>query len=188
MIYIVDADDFYDVNSNLWLLQKIKFEIPKFKITLFTVPGKCSVDFMSRIAYDCGDWIEMVPHGWLHATSRECEDWSYYRTVRYIQHLKDYYHHLVSGFKAPGWQISDATYKALYDYNYWVADQSYNDNRRPKELRAYVLQHDEPEITKLHYHIQNVCGNGIAEKFDELISLDKSADFKFISEHINETD
>src|SRR5207244_1624712 len=162
---VVDADDFHLGNSGLDLLFTIKGAIPGFKITLFTIVGKCSQSFLLRIK--ALDWIDLVPHGLYHETPLECEKWTYEQSRDYlasIEHLG-----LTRGCKAPGWQISDGMYKALLERDYWVADQRYNDHRRPKGLRAYLLQERDGTTPswKRHYHVQNACGNGLQERLEE---------------------
>ena len=169
---IVDADDFYEGNEEWELLTSIKKHIPNFKINLFCVVGLCSDNFISK--YKKIEWIDLIPHGWKHLTSKECIAWSYKTSIEYLCKIERY--ELTKGFKAPGWQISNGMYKALIRKGYWVADQSYNNNRRPKNLKVYML--DEPY--KYHYHIQNVCGNGLEESLKQILSL--KGNFKFIKE------
>ena len=89
--------------------------------------------------------------------------------------------HFVQGFKAPGWQISDGCYEVLLDRGWWVADQPYNDHRRPEGLRVHRLGDGD----HWHGHIQNVCGNGLEETFPTVLDLVKNADsFQFISEAV----
>jgi hypothetical protein len=99
--------------------------------------------------------------------------------------LEDYF---VKGFKAPGWQISDDIYKWLEVNDWWVADQSYNDHRRPKSLPAYVnnngiFQVNGKSIEAYHGHTWDVGWNGIYEAYDQIEQLVKSKDsFEFVSE------
>lgn len=175
MIYIVDADDFCEDNNSLDVLWNIKGNNPNFKITLFTIIGRCSLRFLGTIKNI--DWINMVPHGLLHDTNRECEHWDYKKCKSYITLVKAY--GLEKGYKSPGWVIPDAMYQVLLEYNYWVADQTYNNERRPKELRAYLL--DKPG--RLHYHIGNLGGvnkNEISLYADYLSKL--QGDFAFIKD------
>lgn len=169
-----DADDFSEENTGWELLRYIKRHIPDFRANLFTVLGKCSDDFIKDIKKI--DWIDMIPHGWMHETPLECKEWSYNQSIEYLDRIACY--NITKGFKAPGWQISDGMYQALLEKDYWVADQSYNDHRRPKELRAYII--DSPN--KHHFHIQNVCGNGIEERLFEILKLE--GNFKFIKDII----
>jgi hypothetical protein len=174
MEYIIDADDFHETNNRLDLLFRIKEHIPNFKINLFTVPGLCSDRFLEEMKKL--DWIDMIPHGWTHPNPIECAKWTYAQSCSYLDRIEPL--KLTHGFKAPGWQITDGMYGALLEKGYWVADQPYNNKRRPSELRAYVIDADN----KKHYHIQNVCGNGLEERFNEIMSL--SGEFQFIKDII----
>ena len=182
MTYIVNADDFHEDNNRFDLLHQIKQKLPNFKITMFTIPGLCSLQW-SKWVFSDYPWIEMVPHGWKHPHPRECESWTFNETMIYLDLISKipYYVH---GFKAPGWQISGGTYKALDATGYWVADQEYNDWRRPFGLKSYVLTHDDPDVKKMHFHVQNVCGNGLEESLDQIMSLDPDEEFMFVSEYI----
>ena len=102
--------------------------------------------------------------------------------------IEDYF---VKGFKAPGWQISDGIYTWLKDHDWWVADQSYNNDRRPNELPAYVnnngtfytTKDKEQEFRGLHYHTWNCVGNGVYELEEQILAYIKDeTEFKFISE------
>ncbi len=162
---VFDLDDFSEDNNRLDLLFKLKARIHGFKVTLFTVPGLCSYEFLMSVKIL--DWIDLVPHGQLHPHPRECENWTYEESVEYLKAIGHHYDIFTHGFKAPGWQISDGMYKALAEREWWVCDQPYNNDRRPKELKAFLS--DDPRY--VHGHIQNDCGNGLEEKFDYYASL-----------------
>lgn len=153
--FIVDADDFCEGNDKLHILKQIKNEIPNFKISLFMIPGRSSVEWIEEMKKL--DWIDMIPHGWLHPDSRECEHWDYSRSKMYLQEIAHL--GLTKGFKAPGWQISDGMYQALLEEGYWVADQNYNNERRPKGLRAYILDMNN----QIHGHIGHLGGHNANE-------------------------
>lgn len=173
--FILDADDFCEGNSRFETLQEIKDQVPDFKINLFTIVGKCSLEFLEEMSKI--DWIRLYPHGMYHETSRECEKWDYETSIGYLilcEDLKIFR----KIFKAPGWQISDGMYQALAEREWRVADQAYNNDRRPKGLEAYIL--DSPN--KLHFHIGHMGGhnkNEIGFYKDYLISLNKH-NFEFI--------
>lgn len=174
-MYLVDADDFCESNSGLMNLMFIKSHNPDFKINLFTIPGLCSKEFIKTIK-DL-DWIDMIPHGWEHPTPLEAQNWTYKESLEYLDRIEPL--GLTKGFKAPGWQISDGMYQALLERGYWVADQAYNNDRRPKELKAYIL--DSPN--KLHFHIGHMGGyndNEIGKSMSDLIKLE--GEFKFIKD------
>jgi len=178
--YIVDADDFCEDNHGLQDLMFIKSQIPNFKITLFTIPGRCSKKFLNKIKKL--DWIDMVPHGWLHPDSYECLEWTYEQSKEYLKKIKPL--GLTKGFKAPGWQISDGMYKALKEEGYWVADQEYNNHRRPK-MPHYNLE-DYSHYRK-HYHIGHLGGhnnNAIRDRIQEILSLE--GEFGFIKDSLSE--
>lgn len=177
-ITVVDVDDFHDENNGLEILDRVHDQVGGFRATLFTVVALTGSGFLEREWRPRRDWLELVPHGWHHATPRECENWTLPKCRWYLDLIENswldpYYER---GFKAPGWQISDAMYEALLERGWWVADQAYNDERRPPELRAYIL--DRPG--RVHFHVQDVCGNGLAESIETLLSL--RGPFRFVSE------
>lgn len=173
MLYLVDLDDFCEANNDLDLLFQIRAKVPGFKASLFTIPGLCSDAFLDEIRKI--EWIRMYPHGWLHSTPRECQHWSYMDSIDYLTKIERYGFGKV--FKAPGWQISDGMYNSLLERGYMVADQAYNDSRRPSGLPAYILDSGE----KIHGHIGNMGGenmNSTERIFDQLCSLE--GEFSFI--------
>jgi hypothetical protein len=169
---IVDFDDFSEGNHRLDLLQVLKEANPDFRCTLFAVPGLGTNKFWNGVP----EWCELAVHGWMHPTPRECEHWSYARMAQAIRHKPARF---VEGFKAPGWQISDGCYDALQHAGWWCADHYENNERRPQGLRVHVLDTGD----HFHGHIQNVCGNGLQERFDELLERVRQAEsFELISE------
>lgn len=176
---IVDLDDFCEDNSAtkeaIVMLFRLKDKIPEFKVNLFTIPGRCGQGFIE--AARKLDWVDLIPHGMFHATSRECEHWTYEHSCLYLDWLSQY--GWTKGFKSPGWQTSDGLFQALAERGYWVADQAYNNHRRPPELRAYIL--DEPH--KIHGHIGHLGGhnaNALELIYDDLLQL--RGEFMFIKD------
>ena len=149
---IIHADDFHEANAPLDLLAHLHNET-EMKFNLFTIPGLCSRAFIEKVK--AIDYIDMIPHGWLHPTPRECEKWTYNESFSYLWKINDL--GLTKGFKAPGWQISDGMYRALLDFGYWVADQHYNDHRRPPELPVFF--HTDAH----HFHIGHMGGHNANE-------------------------
>jgi hypothetical protein len=176
---IVDFDDFYPGNDRLDLLYRLKEANPLFKATLFAVPGLGSNPFWQEVP----DWLELALHGHLHPHPTECIDWSYERT---ITAMWDSPRQFVNGWKSPGWQISDGTYEAMRDHDWWIADKDYNNPRRPIGLRHHLDGESVDGLEHWHGHIQNVCGNGLEETFPELLEKVKAAtEFRFISEVVH---
>lgn len=168
-----DFDDFHETNHGIGYLRALKRINENFRCTVFAVPGRGSDVFWSALPR----WIELAVHGWTHPDAYECARWDRARMERLLDEPL-VRKHFVNGFKAPGWQISDACYEVLLDRGWWVADQHLEDRRRPSGLRAYFY-----EDGGWHGHIQNVCGNGIAETWDELReAVSDATEFRFCSE------
>lgn len=164
-------------NHRLDLLSRLKDANPAFRMTAFAVPGFCPDGFLRSLP----DWIEVVPHGWLHggpdcSDPREAEHWTYEQACEVLDNLHPLF---ARGWKSPGWQISDGTYRALLERGYWVADQHYNDHRRPDGLRV----HCEGDGDHVHTHVQDVCGNGLEETFPTLLDrVLRAESFELVSE------
>ena len=173
---IFDWDDLHETNHRLDLLGQLREANPAFRCTVFAVPGCGSDPFWESLP----DWVELAVHGWVHPDPYECVNW----TRQDMERLLDepvVQKHFACGFKAPGWQISDDCYQVLLERGWWVADQPYNDSRRPKGL----LTHRVGGPDHWHGHIQNDCGNGLEETFGHVLSLVRDADsFEFISEAV----
>ncbi len=141
-----------------------------FRCTLFAIPSAVPV---------FEKWIEFAVHGYRHPNPTECADWTYERAM---QAIADKPAGFVNGWKSPGWQISDGSYTALLEAGWWIADQPYNDDRRPPGLRTHLLNVGPDHW---HGHVQNVCGNGLEETWDEVVALVKAApSFEFMSEAV----
>lgn len=168
---IFDFDDFHQTNNRLDLFWELKTLRPDFKCTVFAVPAMGSEEFWENVP----DWLELAVHGWKHPHPREAQHWSYKKMDDYMHSVSPRFVH---GFKAPGWQISDASFEWLKDNGWWVADQAYNDERRPEGLKHYVLGPNSH-----HFHVQDIGSNGMVESWDNLTELVKKADnFQFVSE------
>lgn len=172
---IIDLDDVWEDHDRLDLLRKLKDANPKFCCTLFAVPGRGSPSYWEQMP----EWCELAVHGWLHHDSYECASWTRERMERLLDEplVAEFF---VTGFKAPGWQISDACYQVLLERGWWVADQHLEDARRPEGLRTYFYEDGED---RWHGHIDwNGSGNDLAENFDTVLGRVKDAsEFRFAS-------
>lgn len=179
------------------VLDKLHYANPLFKATLFTIPGEVTYELLGWCKAN-ESWIQLAWHGFYHRTNYECAEMSYEEFDANMKKFKVFEDYFVKGFKAPGWQISDDIYKWLVDNKFWVADQSYNNDRRPKELPAYVNNNGRfnvhlngiisDDIPAYHSHTWDTVGNGIYERFEDIKSvISNIGSFKFISEAINET-
>ncbi len=179
---IVDFDDFSEDDHRLDLLHELREINPAFRCTLFAIPGRGTDEFWDAVP----SWCELAVHGWMHPSSTECADWTYERAVQMIDSKPARF---VRGFKAPGWQVSEGTYRALADHGWWIADHWENNPRRPASLAHHMVT---PEAatgmsdTHWHGHIPDVCGNGIAQTFDRLRKKVEAAEsFEFVSEVVS---
>lgn len=173
---ICDWDDFHENNHRLDLLEVLKQANPAFKCTLFAIPTLGSDEFWASVP----DWCELAMHGWHHGDppvdGGECKKWYAAEMHAAMQKKPERF---VRGFRAPGWQISQACFIELAAADWWVADKDYNDWRRPKGLRV----HRDGDGDHWHGHIQDVEGNGLEEAFAELLGRVREADsFQFVSE------
>jgi hypothetical protein len=175
----VDFDDFCESDHRLDLLQALRDVNPSFRCTLFAIPALGSDAFWNAVP----EWCELAVHGWEHPHPREAENWTYLEAVKVLARKPARF---VEGFKAPGWQISDDTYRALMDFGWWVADHYENDERRPQGIHAHVISpaaSSGGDPDHWHGHIGNVCGNGIEETFGVLLPRVVEAEsFQLISE------
>ncbi len=176
---VVDFDDYCEDDNRLDLLEELRRINPAFKVTLFAIPARGSETFWRETP----DWIELAVHGWWHPHPREAEHWSYEQATFVMDYCASWFAH---GFKAPGWQISPATYEAAMEKGWWVADHWDNDAKRPEGLLTHRIAPDYRETPDhWHGHIPNVCGNGIEETFDELSArVYRAESFEFISEKV----
>jgi len=191
---VFDLDDWYfqwDRNA-LSELFYLKTLYPRLKVTLFTVPNHPDSPFHDMFRFvelmrPHQEWIQLACHGWHHKTPIEAQKWTKRQTKDALNKWEMFgdIPFIQRGFKAPGWQISDATYRVLLHRGYWVADHTYNDSRRPKEIPAYTLAHP----WCLHGHTWDLPNadpkyrNGIRQMFEEhKLPWDQNTTFHFISE------
>lgn len=164
------------------ILGGLKEANPNFKATLFTIPGYVTTEILGW-ANANRDWVQLAWHGFYHLDNYECEKLTYEEFDKamtgFLQIYGDFF---VKGFKAPGWQISDDIYLWLKDNDFWVADQAYNDERRPKDLPVYKVGDNS-----VHRHTWDCVGNGVYEMFDHDLELvTKTPNWKFVSEAVDE--
>jgi len=182
---VVDFDDFSEASNRLDLLERLRVINPRFRCTVFAIPALGTEDFWRGTP----DWIELAVHGWEHPHPREAEDWTLEQAGFVMDHCAELFEH---GFKAPGWQISDATYVAARERGWWIADHWDNDHRRPAGQLTHVISRaagagEDPN--HWHGHIPNECGNGIAETFDRLaMRVELAEHFELISEVVTPYD
>jgi len=174
-------------------LDKLHYVNPYFKVTLFAIPALMTLELLEWCEAN-NSWVELAVHGWKHTSNYEADKWTKEEALEVLRHpmVEQYF---VKIFKAPGWQISEGCYEALVEEGWAVADQGYNDNRRPGSLPAYINRDgtffayngdsgtQEVETPAWHGHTWNCVGNGIYETYDQVADLVKNAEsFQFVSE------
>lgn len=169
-------------------LDEFHYTNPNFKATLFAIPGEMTAELMNWCKAN-ESWVELAVHGWYHSSNYECEKMTYEEFDKQYEFFKPMLEFgFAKGFKAPGWQISDDIYQWLAQNGWWVADQSYNDGRRPIGLKAYVNHNGEftandEHVNGKHYHTWDCVGNGVYELSDQIKQDIQGIDeFKFVSE------
>ncbi len=179
---ILDLDDFCDDDASgfsLARLYDLKDLRPDFKATLFSIPGKGDDQFWRGVSII--DWLELVPHGWLHPHPHEAEEWSRERTLEVLDDpvVTEF---MVCGWKSPGWNVSNGTYDALLERDAWIADHPKNNSRRPLGLRCHLLGSPDHH----HGHVNGVgVDNGIRETWEKVQGLVREAEsFEFMSEAV----
>lgn len=169
-------------------LDALHYANPLFKVTLFAIPGEMTYELAEWCKAN-NSWVELAVHGFLHTSNFECGEITYEQfeeQLKRLQPMVDAY--FVKGFKAPGWQISAGCYEWLYEHGWWVSDQSYNNDRRPKGLRTYLNTNGhfsvgDTQVDAWHGHTWDCVGNGIYESYPQVEQLVRNAtDFKFVSE------
>lgn len=192
---ISDMCQSHDCRDQLLRLKGIN---PDFKATLFAIPAEMTMELLQWCKTNA-DWIELAVHGYGHTSNYECVNWTYEQMDIAMKSVAAF-NAFVPVFRAPGWQISDGCFEWLKDNDWIVADQGYNDHRRPKELKAYVNYNGQftvipkddyeklREVDAYHGHVWNVGSvgsepNGIYEDWDKVSELVKNAkNFQFVSE------
>lgn len=182
-------------------LLKLKEVNPAFKCTLFAIPGEMTQELLDWCKMN-EHWIELAVHGFTHSSNYECEKMTYFEfeenMEKFFDMINDYF---VKVFRAPGWQISNEAFDWLKDNDWVVADQSYNDNRRPLNMNSYnnhdgqfaihkfigmennVIKWEQTPVEAYHGHTWDVGWNGIYEDFEKVADLVRNAEeFKFVSE------
>lgn len=175
-------------------LNRLKELNPKFKATLFAIPAEMTMELLAW-AQANSSWIQLAVHGFFHSSNYECAEMSYAD----MDFMMATFAPMMTGkfkmvFRAPGWQISDDCLKWLADHNWIVADQAYNDSRRPLNLKSYVYNDAEKtyriagsQVEAYHGHTWNVGWNGIYEDYDKVEALVKDCEeFKFITEYFDD--
>jgi hypothetical protein len=189
---VLSLDDFYSANSDLSKLDKLNDYFDDFKVTLFAIPT-CMPESWVETDVLARPYLQVAIHGYYH-TMQECVNWSTLEAVKNITEAEESW--TVKGFKAPFWIDSTGTLEACHRLGYWVAmngeEPPYGD--APDGLKIFYHDTDianipeewDKEYLKLHGHIQNVCGNGLPECFNEVKRIPRDTEFMWIDDYVKE--
>lgn len=195
----VDLDDFceeYMITERWKVLHQLRQIYPNFKVTMFTIPNKSSLQWLRWVKKEF-QWIDMGVHGTNHENQSE---W----LVSGKEAIKKFYavyneEVFSKGFKAPWWKISKEAYDALRGAGIWVATNKSNNFIKPDDRLNYEYDTGEEILPDIHYgytffdtwhgHVQPqrqynpTNPNGIEEVFHLIKDAwHPQSDFRFISE------
>ena len=183
---VFDLDDFCEeiMNPKLWnRIFRLKYKCPNLKITMFTVPLKCSEKWLSEVK-DKYPWIEMHYHGLSHEDKNE---W-FGKTNLELPYSEYFF----KGFKAPWWRMDQKTADWFNERDYVISGMKgcfqvagpklyfFNEGQRLlTENVAYLSSY-----RTIHSHVQHQkLGDGLPDIFEKINALlNKDDEFLFISE------
>lgn len=187
---VVDLDDYRDTHAPwaLPLLDRLRADSgDRFRVTLFTIPGRTG-DATLQALKD-RPWVEIAAHGWTHE-GPECADWTLPRALEVLDACESAGYAKV--FKAPHWIAAPATYVALRERDWAIADHPRNRLTIPRGLRRYVLADDHrigvphgilPVIQAHGHFTQEGVQNGLRENLAIFASLAQwGLPYAFVSE------
>lgn len=181
-VVVMDFDDLCDQYNPWPQLETLKLNEPDLKVTLFTIPMRCSKQLLKHYAAEKA-WIELAMHGWWHTTG-ETFSWTREEALDKMRRAEDMGidgH----GFKAPKWLIDPVVYEAAAELGWYIADHKKN-RFRPTQAgeRIYIsdLRLRDGKLRRLHGHTRNVCDNGIEEAFNLFMLPRGKFEYRFISE------
>ena len=179
---VMDFDDLCDQYDPYDLLMTLKENEPNVKVTLFTIPMRCSSGLLRRYRSH-RDWIELAMHGWWHTTG-ETLSWTREEALDKMKQAASMGID-AQGFKAPKWIIDPVVYNAAAELGWYVADHKSNRWRIPTSgERIFIsdLRLRDGKQRRLHGHTRNVCDNGIEEAFNLFMLPRGKFEYRFISE------
>ena len=158
----IDFDDYCDATvDQLPAVKALLDKDENCKITLFTIPARCTEDTIKR-AKDLGPRLQLAPHGWRH-TKGECLSWTDEEAKAKIERAAE------MGidapvFRAPAWLLDADVYTACGELGYTVA--SHRTFRVPNTgVPEYVYNYRPPGVRfrAIHGHVTPVCDNHISQ-------------------------
>lgn len=176
---VIDIDDFCNATPCLDDLLQLRVAYPRFRATLFTIPEQTSVDLLE--AAQKLTWLEIAVHGFCHVPNHEM---SLYDEAEVRRRMKQVpWRFFAQGFKAPGWQITQATITVCNEFGLWVALHERDTALMPLCQHGYYACRGQRPADYQHFHTHDVCGNWIHQMLPKLLTQwDKEQEFCFVSE------
>ena len=95
-------------NGLNWVLY-LRGKYPKFKCTLFVIPGRSSIEWIKELAKYW--WLEIVMHGWNHDEKEEI-------TQKILDQFPSWF---IKVYKGPNWKVNKRELKLLKKNNVILA-------------------------------------------------------------------
>jgi len=172
MSVIVDYDDLTnECMDQLSHILRLKETYPNFKVTIFTIPLKCSDKFLGRLQR-YSEWVELAIHGLRHH-SFEFSSKTYDECGKILEQFNRGF--FVRGFKGPQWRLSQDCVQWCHDNKFWVGvvDPLSKETKLFKGQKFYA-----PKYARLrgydafHSHI-NWVSKGVTAKNDYPVLVKK---------------
>ncbi len=190
------------------LLEQLKEHFPNLKVSLFWIPwdyewevSKFKIqreEMLERIKKNL-DWIQLIPHGLMHIRGEfgefEKVDKKLMRdTLKSIDEaMKKDGLPYEKGFCAPFWLWNQDVVDVLDEEGWWGAiDRNQPQMLSTKKFYKYTHSIDEPfslsnnDKLALHAHMRPPSANDIDRCFLNLMKMDNSWDFRFVTDFLEE--
>jgi len=200
----LDLHDWTPTFQRLDLLLKLKEHFPNFKVSLFAIPIDKKMDYgpylirkeLLEEAKKHLDWMQLIPHGLYHHSSRE---------MKHVDH-ETFKHTILpaiksafwadglpyeKGFCAPHWRWNDDVVAALDEAGWWGAVLREEKGRLPKKFYRYNFLLNEPfwesdlPVLKLHGHTYGTK-NDLGLCFDNLLKLPRDTEWCYVTDFLEE--
>jgi hypothetical protein len=202
---VLDFDDYSVLRSRPDLLRQLKEFYPNLKVSMFTIPFdyeyemshlRLNRDEALKFIHNNLDWIQIIPHGVAHLPEefKHADRTAMIMAMDAIdeQFKKDGLPY-VKGFKAPYWLWNKDVVAALDDKG-WFGAVDPNQPNMPRTKRYYQYQYSiadpfwmaKEDVLKIHGHMTPPSENNIDHCFLNLMKMPKDAEFKFVTDFIEE--
>jgi hypothetical protein len=200
----LDLHDWTPINNRFDLLLQLKEHFPNFKVSLFAIPLDKKLDYgpylirqsLLEEAKKHLDWIQLIPHGLKHESSREMYGMLHEEFKHQIlPDIKDAFWRddlpYEKGFCAPHWRWSKGVVDALNEAGWWGAVLREEKELIPKRFYRYTHLLNEPfweskeEVLKLHGHVYGTK-NDIGLCMQNLLKLPRDTEWCYVTDFLED--